>query len=62
MNIDKANEIIDFYIDNFDKTVGKEHDELFKWRCAWQCRKFWNIGSTAATLFRAASGGRITAL
>jgi hypothetical protein len=45
MNIDKANEIIDFYIDNFDKTVGKEHDELFKWRCAWQCRKFWNIGS-----------------
>lgn len=45
MNIDKANEIIDFYIDKFDKTAGKEHDELFKWRSAWRCRKFWDVES-----------------
>lgn len=45
MNIDKTNEIINFYIDNFDKTAGKEHDELFKWRSAWQCRNFWNSDS-----------------
>ncbi|MGN0362715.1 MAG: hypothetical protein ACI4ET_07735 [Bilifractor sp.] len=42
MNRDKTNEIIDFYIDKFDKTAGKEHDELYKWRSAWQCRQNWN--------------------
>lgn len=43
MNIDKTNEIINFYIDKFDKAAGKEHDELFKWRSAWKCRKYWDL-------------------
>jgi len=42
MNRDKTNEIIDFYIDKFDKTAGREHDELYKWRSAWQCSQNWN--------------------